>query len=144
MSEFATAAFALELFCFTLIRYPLLCGAGLCTFAAGIWIRAEYFEENARLIRNTVQQTLPDAVDSLRNEIIGSGDRNSTSFIVTRGVVVPAQPSVISVDGPSGGSAVFLHLLVSTTELANGLFGLVDNEATVRREEQLVCNQLPQ
>jgi hypothetical protein len=141
MSDFTSAAIATETLCFTLIRFPLACGAGLCTFAFGIWLRAKTQEDYAQLIRNTTIQSLPEAVDNLRSQAIESEGAISSVFVVTRGLVVPAEPSIIILDSPSGGSAVLLHSRSSTTPLAGGYLGLFDNESTVRAQHQLVIRQ---
>lgn len=142
MTDFASAGIALEMFCFTLIRFPLICGAGLCTLAAGIWFRAELLEENVQLIRNTPIQSLPDAVDSLHAQAAESEGLITTAFVVTRGFIVPAESSVIPLDGPSGGYAVYLRSFISTTPLGGGYLGLVDSDATVREHNhQLVLPQ---
>jgi hypothetical protein len=139
MADYVSAGVLLEVLCYSLVRFPLICGAGLCSLAAGIWFRAEYLDENAHIIRNTPLQSLPDAVDSLRKQVVESDGTISGAFVVIRGVIVPADATVVQSNIMPSGSAVYLSTQISSTPLlASGFLGMVDHDPMVHSNHQLV------
>jgi hypothetical protein len=139
MADYVSAGVVLEVLCYSLVRFPLICGAGLCSIAMGIWLRAEFLDEIAHTIINTPLQSLSDAVDALRKQVVESDGTSSAAFVVTRGVIVPAGTTVVQSDLLSSSSAVYMGTEISSTPLlASGFMGLVDHDPIVRSKYQLV------
>ena len=139
MADYVSAGVVLEVLCYSLVRFPLICGAGLCSIAMGIWLRAEFLDEIAHTIINTPLQSLSDAVDALRKQVVESDGTSSAAFVVTRGVIVPAGTTVVQSDLVSSSSAVYMGTEISSTPLlASGFMGLVDHDPIVRSKYQLV------